>query len=150
MRVARTGRSWVRYLVLAKKTTFSFLLMSMPGRRPCNEIILSTKPGTSWPRKISRNLRSCKNYSFFGDGPCGAKIWGLQPRLVSKVYYTQRPPLGPLDLVPSAVLRPTTHRSRDRCTFVVLFGSVFLLTLSVHACGGMTTAETTFPPPNLG
>ena len=53
---------------------FGFSLMSMPGRRPHNEIFLSTKPGASRPRKISENRRSCQIYSFFGDGPCGAKI----------------------------------------------------------------------------
>ena len=53
---------------------FGFSLMSMPGRRPHNEIFLSTKPGASRPRKTSENRRSCQNYSFFGDGPCGAKI----------------------------------------------------------------------------
>ena len=52
---------------------FGFSLMSMPGRRPHNEIFLSTKPGASRPRKISGNRQSCQNYSFFGDGPCGAK-----------------------------------------------------------------------------
>ena len=44
--------------------------------------------------------------------------FGLQPRLVSKVQCTCRPPLGPLDLVPPAFLRPTTHMCQDRCTFI--------------------------------
>ena len=54
-----------------------------------------------------------------GCGPRATRqILGLQPQLVSEVYYTHRPPLRPLGLALPAVLRPTTHRSRDRCTFI--------------------------------
>ena len=43
---------------------------------------------------------------------------GLQPRLVSKVWYTHRHPGGPLGLVPPADLRPRTQNCRDRITFI--------------------------------